>query len=212
MASRRQLEANRLNSQKSTGPQTPEGKARSRRNAITHGLTAREIVLAHEDPAKFEALSQELQLRFKPRDALEEELVGRVAGLLWRLKRVPVFEAALLDEQQRRAADRMRFEHLDAPLDERLKELGCPIEYESNQPREMQCLARGVEKFLRNDLTSKLSTYEVRLQRQLRSALSELSAMQASTLEDAEPTDVEAEKQEARVDAPAAALIRRTSS
>ena len=194
MASRRQCEANRLNAQKSTGPRTPEGKSRSRRNAITHGLTAREIILAHEDPAQFEALLEALKLRFRPRDALEEELVGRIAGLVWRLKRVPVFEAVLLDEQQRSAAERMRFENLDGPLDERLEELGCPVEYKSNQPREMRCLARGVEKFLRSDLTSKLSTYEVRLQRQLRLTLKELSAMQASPLEDAEPSNIQAQR------------------
>ncbi len=76
MASQRQRKANRLNAEKSTGPRTPGGKARSRRNAITHGLTAREIVLAHEDPAKFEALSEDLHLRFRPCDGLEEELVG----------------------------------------------------------------------------------------------------------------------------------------
>ena len=51
MATAEQIEANRLNAQKSTGPKTDEGKASVRRNAIKHGMTARTImpVLPQED-------------------------------------------------------------------------------------------------------------------------------------------------------------------
>jgi hypothetical protein len=40
MASPKQIEANRLNALKSTGPRTEDGKASSRFNAVTHGLSA----------------------------------------------------------------------------------------------------------------------------------------------------------------------------
>ena len=40
MISPEKREANRNNARKSTGPKSPEGKARSARNAVTHGLTA----------------------------------------------------------------------------------------------------------------------------------------------------------------------------
>ena len=40
MATAKQIEANRLNALKSTGPRTVEGKSASRLNAVTHGLAA----------------------------------------------------------------------------------------------------------------------------------------------------------------------------
>src|SRR5208282_683535 len=56
MATAAQIEANRLNAQRSTGPKTDEGKARAKLNAITHGMTARTImpVLPQEDPKELE--------------------------------------------------------------------------------------------------------------------------------------------------------------
>ena len=52
VATAAQIEANRRNAQKSTGPKTERGKARAKLNAIKHGLTARTImsVLPQEDP------------------------------------------------------------------------------------------------------------------------------------------------------------------
>ena len=49
MASVAQVQANRFNAQKSTGPRTPEGKAKVAQNAVTHGLLARAAVLQGED-------------------------------------------------------------------------------------------------------------------------------------------------------------------
>lgn len=45
MATLRQIQANRLNAQKSTGPRTEEGKGRSRANALKHGLTGAGVVM-----------------------------------------------------------------------------------------------------------------------------------------------------------------------
>ena len=104
MASRRQLEANRANAKRSTGPRSADGKARSSRNSLAHGLTAEDIVISDEDPAQFELLLEGLQADFRPTTTIERKLVERLAGLLWRLQRIPAFEAALFDVRQEETA------------------------------------------------------------------------------------------------------------
>jgi hypothetical protein len=55
MASFSQIEANRRNALRSTGPKTEAGKRRSRRNAIRHGLTAETVIEVLEDPEDYKA-------------------------------------------------------------------------------------------------------------------------------------------------------------
>ena len=93
MVSRKQLEANRRNSQRSTGPRTAVGKRRSSMNALKHGLSSQEIVIFDEDPLEFEGLRAALEEAFQPVDAFERELVDQLAGLFWRLRRIPKLEA-----------------------------------------------------------------------------------------------------------------------
>ena len=62
-------EINRRNAQKSTGPKTAEGKARSRFNALKHGLTAKTAVLPGEDPVAY-------QENPRARNAVEDFLAG----------------------------------------------------------------------------------------------------------------------------------------
>ena len=46
MATPSQINANQVNAQQSTGPRSPEGKARVAQNALRHGLTARHLFLS----------------------------------------------------------------------------------------------------------------------------------------------------------------------
>ena len=48
MVAARKLATNRQNAQKSTGPRTPEGKARSSRNGTSHGLSG-ELILTDDE-------------------------------------------------------------------------------------------------------------------------------------------------------------------
>jgi hypothetical protein len=96
MTSDKQLKANRHNSTKSTGPRSQAGKARSRLNSRRHGLTAKTLIIVGENAEDFDQLRAELFEEYDPRSALQIELVERLSGILWRLRRVPIFEAAIL--------------------------------------------------------------------------------------------------------------------
>ena len=116
MVSNRQLEANRANARKSSGPKTKKGKARSSRNSTTHGLTASEILIGGENPHEFEQLRRDLVRDFCPQNTIERELVYLLAGYFWRLARVPGLEAALINQQRedwRKARSKEFFENLD---------------------------------------------------------------------------------------------------
>jgi len=92
MATEKQIAANRLNAQKSTGPRTPEGKAKSRLNALRDGITGQIITLADEDRAIFEQLKSDFIADLKPATTLERKLAHAVAWDTWRLDRLKAVE------------------------------------------------------------------------------------------------------------------------
>ena len=57
------------------GPATAEGKERSARNPLRHGLLARTVVLENEDGEEFEEALGALVARFQPADPVELGLV-----------------------------------------------------------------------------------------------------------------------------------------
>jgi hypothetical protein len=96
MTSFRQIEANRRNALRSTGPRTEEGKQQSRRNALRHGLTAETVIDGLEDSEDYRAFEAAVVADYDARTAVERELVLRLASLLWRLRRIISIETDLL--------------------------------------------------------------------------------------------------------------------
>ena len=99
MRSKKQQQASKLNGSKSKGPVTPEGKARSSQNAITHGMHARAIVLAGEDDDKYSQLQAEYFNYWQPETIIETDLVNDIATSRWRLNRLLANETAVLDAE-----------------------------------------------------------------------------------------------------------------
>jgi hypothetical protein len=99
MTSFRQIEANRRNALRSTGPRTEEGKQQSRRNALRHGLTAETVIDGLEDSGDYRAFEAAVIADYDARTAVERELVLRLASLLWRLRRIISIETDLLKIQ-----------------------------------------------------------------------------------------------------------------
>jgi hypothetical protein len=96
MTSLRQLETNRQNAQRSSGPRTEEGKQVSRRNALRHGLTAETVIEILEDPDDYKAFEANITADYDAQTAVERELVLRLASLLWRIRRATGIETDLL--------------------------------------------------------------------------------------------------------------------
>jgi hypothetical protein len=99
MSSYWQVEANRRNALKSTGPRTEAGKQASRRNAIRHGLTAETVIGTLEDAEDYKGFEAAITADYDAQSAVERELVLRLASVLWRLRRAMTMETGLFEIQ-----------------------------------------------------------------------------------------------------------------
>ena len=175
MATERQIAANRLNAERSTGPNTLDGKTAVSRNAVTHGLTSYSGLLPGEKLEDFSDLRARVFAELAPDSAIEIELAERIASLLWRLRRVPAFEAALLawtnackEEASLFTADEPRLTNWR----------------DRDRPRpaavhDILAFGRSLDGFLKGGVGGRLSRYENALQRQLSAMMLELRRMQA---------------------------------
>ena len=105
MTSYRQIEANRRNALKSTGPKTEAGKQASRCNALRHGLTAETVIGALEDAEDYKAFEAAITADYDAQSAVERELVLRLASILWRLRRATTMETGLFEIQAQHLRD-----------------------------------------------------------------------------------------------------------
>jgi len=97
MSNTAQIEANRQNAQKSTGPKSAEGKAISAKNAVKHGVFAVETLIKGENREDFELFRQKLLEEFSPEGAVETMLAERIVSLGWRLKRIVRIQDQVFD-------------------------------------------------------------------------------------------------------------------
>ena len=80
------------------GPRTPEGKGRSKLNAITHGIFSKVVVLKTESQVEYDSLLQGLRQACKPQGKLEEILVDKLTTILWRYRRLINAESGEISE------------------------------------------------------------------------------------------------------------------
>lgn len=162
MTSDKQIQANRRNALKSTGPKTPEGKDAVRLNANKHGLRSQEVLLPQEDEEALRELDENLRAELQPVGELENLLVDNIVADHWRVRRLRRVEAGVFDWESSSArsdaADSLR------PLPEGTSMLGLSFIRDAN----------GANAF------SKLSRYETAIERSLYRALHELQRLQAA--------------------------------
>ena len=95
MATQKQIAANKLNAQKSTGPRTAKGKAASAMNALKTGVYAQSTLLRDEDPREFARFRNSIHGEWQPLGPTEFSLVERLVVLLWRQRRLCRAESGL---------------------------------------------------------------------------------------------------------------------
>ncbi|MGD0870915.1 MAG: hypothetical protein ABSB88_15270 [Bryobacteraceae bacterium] len=99
MSSLRQVEANRLNSQKSTGPRSPEGKTASSMNALKSGIDAQSNIIRGENAADLQALTGLYYQECHPSTAQEQFYVDILIRNDWQLRRLERVDAQLWEYQ-----------------------------------------------------------------------------------------------------------------
>jgi hypothetical protein len=173
MVSEQRLAANRLNAAKSTGPTTPEDKARVSQNSSTHGAFCRSLVLPNEDKARFLALRRAMLASLNPQNVAELFLADRVCSLMWRLDRLQGADAEV--HQTFHAADaRASQQTFDvASLPEILKDVFDPLNLPASE-----YVARAYQKPDADNPFVRLAKAEQRLQGMLNTTLRRLDALQ----------------------------------
>jgi hypothetical protein len=166
MTSAKKIEANRRNAALSTGPRTVRGKAVVSRNAIKHGLLARDVVLPYEDCRVFEELATSVGARLRAVAGMERVLVERIVALQWRLRRLGKIEAALFSSPSN-TADLSMWAPVVGPDAAIAREVGV-------EDMLVRAFTRAQERF------ETLMRYEATLDRALYKALHELQRLQAA--------------------------------
>jgi hypothetical protein len=109
MPTAKQIQANRRNAQKSTGPTSPAGRATVSQNAVRHGLAGSFRVLPCESQEMYDRFLNQLIEDEKPVGLAEVELVKKMAEHTWLAKRALRFQERMfvVSEQtpEHKAAD-----------------------------------------------------------------------------------------------------------
>lgn len=105
MTSARQQAANAQNAQRSTGPATEAGRARSAKNATTHGLTTSGALLESEDAEAYARHMEAYRANHMPQNEQQAFFVTQLAEAAWRLRRVRKFENGILNADPTLASD-----------------------------------------------------------------------------------------------------------
>jgi hypothetical protein len=110
MSTQNQIEANRANAQRSTGPRTEEGKAASSKNATTHGLCSRNVFLPGENPEDWQKIHDNFRAHFQIEDSvIDDAFLDQATHATWKLLRIEEWTTMLV-------ASAFQLEAVPAPI------------------------------------------------------------------------------------------------
>jgi len=202
MATKAQMEANRRNARKSTGPKSLMGKRRASKNSLRHALTAEQLVLwGTDEPKAWAELRKNVISHYKPENVLEKIFVNRIVKALIDIRHAEQLEAAIVSDgtisqlagcalitakaTEHGATDNL--EEMNAALDE-LKPPDAEGEPSRGKHADEQRAAkpprlprRTIENFVGNlDSLGLINRYHSRSESQLFRAMHELERLQAA--------------------------------
>ena len=108
MATKAQINANRQNAEKSTGPKTAEGKEAVSQNAFKHGLFVDKAVVRDESQDDYDRHRQALLAQWEPVGEMESIVAARLVNLTWRLERAQRMQNQSIDVLGLEELDRLR--------------------------------------------------------------------------------------------------------
>ncbi len=184
------LEANRANAQKSTGPRTEQGKARSSQNAIKIGLLSDSLTVQHmERSDDFADRHDELKQHLQPQGPQQAFWVFQIALSQWRLERLARLEAGIFDLAFFKAYQTYGTRKPDVEAYVNLEEEGPVTPYAVEQHRNLASAA-GMEKIINDgDTLTLYLRYQNLTERQLRRAEEKLAELQKEPKKTAQPAD-----------------------
>lgn len=169
MATKQQIEANRKNALKSTGPNTLEGKEIASKNSFKHGLHVSDAVIGTENPDEFNKHRELIVKELAPVGPMESILAQRIITLSWRLKRTESIQTKTIDalnplyNPRANSWDKAEIKAVDDP----------------NRPDLDLTLGRIAKKdFAYNRVLERLQMYEQRIERSFHKAIIEFQRLQ----------------------------------
>ena len=118
MATKKQIESNRQNAQKSSGPKTEQGKKNTGSNALKHGLFSTSPVISDprfkESQEEYDLLKESLTEELKPVSTLQTHLVQKITDALWRYRRVVNAEKSEATASEKDRSKELFIEYFEA--------------------------------------------------------------------------------------------------
>jgi hypothetical protein len=175
MSTEAQIKANRRNSQKSTGPRSPEGKAIVSKNAVKHGLFASENVIKGEKKEDFDLYHDETLSKLAPVGPVESMLAERVVSLSWRLNRAGRIQNQAIDVMIERDGPSPLTKQLRLSLPKFLRDV-------QDDPRgsgpELVLGRAAIKDYSNSRVLDRLLMYERRIENSMLKIMDELKSLQ----------------------------------
>ena len=177
MSTEAQINANRQNAQKSTGPKTAEGKGAVAQNALKHGLFSAADVVFDESREDYDLLKEKMLAEMRPAGYMELMLAERIVSLSWRLRRTERMHNEAIEVFLRR--------EVTGPA------IGCPKRiyhkcYKMSLPQDivrfyhedkgLGCIA--IDDFAHSRVLERLLAYEQRIEQSLDKTMTRLKKLQ----------------------------------